>query len=691
MLIGPKNTSDTSATVVRPAVPVNDRRINSEAMLLGFLAENDLPFTMTPKLIQFSQQLAKDPKALNELKMDRCTASYKMTYGLASFFTEELIEELRSTFFCLNLDESTNSNQEKVVAVLVSYFSSEKKEISVRHLESFTVIKADAESIFLKIEELFEKHQLPWNNLISVLMDSCSTMRGKKSGLETRLREKAPHLLDIDGDSVHHAHNVAKSFATPFNYYLEGLFNSIHTDFLYSSDLRDELERICIILNIKFTRPERFTSHRFICAHKLAVDTDRLFDAYTVLYYSFLDKKEKLNLRKLVDFIFTKHEVSEEGKSEMEKSIQKIAKKSMTKDGKERKERIKGKLFDERRKTIMLLSIYKSVLETLKEYAVLFQAKEPMIHILHDKQIQLLCEFLGYFVKPQLLPNTGKELKKIELKEPMLMPKTDIFMGAEAYKIVSRKGTKDSLVNEITSNLQVAYMKSGKALINKMPVDNKLLEGLSALDPLARGHSITVKLLKRLPEQMSNILQPEEESDYMKEVHRFQYDPTLPDYKETTRIDSWWAAQQNSYPKLSKIALAGLTCFHGPMVECVFNLMGDVMDQKSSSLSIKSLNSIQTVKSTLKAKNTTSITYFDREDVVYTPIRPGLVNCMIRAGKERNRALMRKRIEKEERNKELKIKDKRVVTKRLAHEMSAERVMRARVEHSAKVMKIDYN
>lgn len=248
-----------------------------------------------------------------------------------------------------------------------------------------------------------------------------------------------------------------------------------------------------------------------------------------------------------------------------------------------------------------------------------------MIHILQDKQIQLLSEFLGYFVKLQLLPKTGKELKKVELKASILLPKTDMFMGAEAQRTVSRKGTKDSLVNEITSNLQVAYMKSGKALINKMPVDNKLLESLSALDPSARGHSITVKLLKRLPEQMSNILQPNEETDYMKEVHRFQCDPTLSEFNETTRIDKWWAAQQDSYPKLSKISLSGLTCFHGPMVEGVFNLMGDVMNEKSSSLNIDSLNSIQTVKSTLKAKNTTSVTYFDREDALYSPIHPGLV------------------------------------------------------------------
>lgn len=34
-------------------------------------------------------------------------------------------------------------------------------------------------------------------------MDSCNVMRGSKTGLETRIRrEKAPHLLDIDGDEL---------------------------------------------------------------------------------------------------------------------------------------------------------------------------------------------------------------------------------------------------------------------------------------------------------------------------------------------------------------------------------------------------------------------------------------------------------------------------------------------------------
>lgn len=61
---------------------------------------------------------------------------------------------------------------------------------------------------------------------MSVLLDSCNTMRGNK----------AKDLLDIDGDTVHHAYNADKAFSLPFDHFLEGLFNAINTDFHWSED-----------------------------------------------------------------------------------------------------------------------------------------------------------------------------------------------------------------------------------------------------------------------------------------------------------------------------------------------------------------------------------------------------------------------------------------------------------------------
>ena len=499
-----------------------------EAQLLGFMAERDIPFTQCPDLITLAQTMAKDIKVLNCMSMDRTTASYKMNYGLAKYFQGKLDSELQNTFFSLNIDESTTSNLEKAVAVLVSYFSEEEGQIVVKHLESFKIVNANAENLFNSICQMFETHGLPWQNIISVLLDSCNTMRGKKTGLETRMREKASHLLDIDGDAVHHAHNAAKAFSAPFQYFLEGLFNDIHADFQYCSDFRTILEGICEIISIKYTMPERFISHRFLSAYKLAVDTQRLLDAYTIFYFSFIkDKKAVEKYRPYYQEVIRRKNVSEKSLEQLQSFKLKLSKRQMTKDGKERKDRIHDKLFTERKRTKMLISIYAAVLEILKEYTMIFQAKAPMIHIVHDEQTRLLREFLGYFIKPEKLPKGSKKLVTLNLdaKENWL-PSTEMFMGAVARKIVLKSNSKDYTVKDVMERLQLAFEKCGKMLQKKMPVNNQLLKTLSAIDPSALGHSLTLKYLLDLPTQITNVLTEDEQTKYEKEVHRYNSDPT---------------------------------------------------------------------------------------------------------------------------------------------------------------------
>ena len=47
-------------------------------MLFGFAAENSLSYSVVPKVIELSMELARDPDALDKLSMDRTTASYKL-------------------------------------------------------------------------------------------------------------------------------------------------------------------------------------------------------------------------------------------------------------------------------------------------------------------------------------------------------------------------------------------------------------------------------------------------------------------------------------------------------------------------------------------------------------------------------------------------------------------------------------
>ena len=197
----------------KPIIPVADRVVTAEATVLGFIAENSLSYTLAPRLIELAKTLANDRKALNGLNMDRTTASYKMRFSVGQTCDEELIRENK---FSLNIDESTSSNLHRVLCVLVSYYCPVQKLVVVKHFTSISVIQATSEALFNELVTIIEGNQIPWTNLMSVLMDSCSVMRGSKSGVEVRLRKKANHLLDIDGDSCHHAHNACRVFCKPF-------------------------------------------------------------------------------------------------------------------------------------------------------------------------------------------------------------------------------------------------------------------------------------------------------------------------------------------------------------------------------------------------------------------------------------------------------------------------------------------
>ena len=64
-----------------------------------------------------------------------------------------------------------------------------QERIVIAHLASISLTNGDAKSLYFELVDVFEKYSLDSGKLCSVLMDSCSTMRGNKTGLETRIRK----------------------------------------------------------------------------------------------------------------------------------------------------------------------------------------------------------------------------------------------------------------------------------------------------------------------------------------------------------------------------------------------------------------------------------------------------------------------------------------------------------------------
>ena len=120
------------------------------------------------------------------------------------------------------------------------------KKTIIEHLQSLSLVTVNSKPLYRKLVKIFNKYNIPWTNLCSILMDSCAVMRGSKSGLETLIHEKvAPHLLDIDGDVCHHMHNATKVFCKPFGSHVEKLFYLLFAHFKWSTDLKLYLSTFC--------------------------------------------------------------------------------------------------------------------------------------------------------------------------------------------------------------------------------------------------------------------------------------------------------------------------------------------------------------------------------------------------------------------------------------------------------------
>ena len=383
---------------------------------------------------------------------------------------------------------------------------------------------------------------------------------------------------------------------------------------------------LCSLLNITFKMPERYSDTRWLSVYDVAVDTLRLMDVYTLFYHPFLQTMDRTHYLHLCVEIFRRHNLDEEAWDAVRDIQKSLRAKKMTPDGKRRKEVVTVALFVERKYTRLILHFYSSVLPLLKKYmyVLIFQMREPLLHRLRDEQLLLMDDFMGCFVKPEVLLNmSGKKICKIDLEaDASLLKKKDMFIGPQAQRLLKECRRSNSKATSFLDHVKDAYVATCIYLQKNMPVNNILLKHLSALDPAVRGHSPAMQYMKALPDLAPNVLNDEDLQTYALDVQRFHIDGSLPIASTDTRLDSWWAQvfDTGKFPALSKMASALLSCFHGPQIEGSFSIMGNVITTQTACMGMKTLDAIQSVKYSLKASEKAAVQYFKKNDHLHSSV-----------------------------------------------------------------------
>ena len=250
------------------------------------MAEHSLNI-LAPDLIRSSLELL-DVKCLQPLSMARTNASYKLREGLAASLYDDAVTDLRLSFFHFSFFSFScwrmhvKCQWEKVFSMIVSNFAHLCNVLLITiTIRKALLLLANAANLFDHVKATLTKDKIPFSKLVSNLSDSTIYMRGKVSGFKTLLRKEVPHLLNIDGDIYHHAHNAVKKFTFPFGKYVEQLFSDIRADKQWILDLRQYLAEIWEILNMPYQTPADRVEHRWLLTYDAPV-----FQALTIMYYS---------------------------------------------------------------------------------------------------------------------------------------------------------------------------------------------------------------------------------------------------------------------------------------------------------------------------------------------------------------------------------------------------------------------
>lgn len=386
--------------------------------------------------------------------------------------------------------------------------------------------------------------------------------------------------------------------------------------------------------------------------------------------------------------LLIKHEVPHPARLRLKEVWQEMGarSKNFTDEGRKRKARICRKVLYEEKKTLLELHFYVAVMPLLKEYVMLFQTKEPLVHKLHDSQEKIFCEFLTCYVKPDKLINSkghnlsGPQLKVIDLQDSAICLSTP-FVGSKGKAIMQEVGMTDRMIVGFQEKVTKAYRECGSYLQGKLPLSSPTLRALSCLDPDARGSHHILKQLLDMPKMLpTGYLTEKELEEYCLEAHKYASDMGLPIFHDEMRVDQWWnvVRKTGNYPALCKLVFALLSPFHGPQVESAFNVMGDILHVKSANTSVDTYESYQVVKYHLRTVQKDAVKYFAREDPKRSRVDPVLCRNIKLSSSHYRKLLKDKKSRQDEIRRKFLLKKKPEDSKRTGKEKIAEESRKSR-------------
>lgn len=219
----------------------------AELKIAAFIAEHCSLLTVD-HLINILPQLDPSSDPLKNLKLHRTKCSMLIKNVLGPSMLEDLIEEIGDSPFSIIIDESTDLSTQKVLCIMVRFFSHKTKQVVTTFYRVIKVIDCDAKSLHELIVNQFKQDALKLENLIGIGVDGANVMVGKYNSVTALLKRELPDLIIVKCVS-HSLHLCAEKAAELLPRQLEFLVRETHNWFSYSPKRVDKYRNLYETIN----------------------------------------------------------------------------------------------------------------------------------------------------------------------------------------------------------------------------------------------------------------------------------------------------------------------------------------------------------------------------------------------------------------------------------------------------------
>ena len=541
----------TSATLPNPAASAgkiqnyfqSQEVTNAEIIWCLKVIESHFSYRSCSDIGVLFKAMFTDSDIAQRFSLGKTKIAYNIAFGIAPYFENQLLEELRDKQFVICFDEALNKVvQRGQMDLVVKYWSDTQNKVSTRYLNSVFMGHQTAHDLIKAFKQGISS--LDISKLVQVSMDGPNVNLKFFKALKEELKsgENETQVLDLGSCGLHVVHGAFQTGHKAAKWTLNSFLRGIYGLFKDSPARRADFTT----LTGSSAFPKKFCQIRW---------TENALVARTAISLYPAIKKYMKETNRLPCTV----------------SIAAV------------KEGIKDNLI------IAKLEFFVSVATALEPFLTSFQSPAPMAPFLYEALEKLLRKILKRFVKRDVLnkANTARKLMKLDVSSTEIMcPPKDVDIGVAASSEIKKAHVSDRTRLEFRMECRKFLSSVCEKLINRCPLKFTFTRLISSISPtlITRNMLTAETRFNDLVKEMyaSGHISADEADKAKDAFPSLCEDERLSNFqKDKDRLDEFFynlLSTDNEKQELWKVLKISLILSHGNAdVESGFSVNGDML------------------------------------------------------------------------------------------------------------------